>query len=166
MIPMVKLLLTVNEGSYFDQFKPQPGDAQGTPHPIAWYRDGQAVRRANMARPWTSISNTTGWDSSGIFRPPGRMWYTGLGHRSETWRDETFQSHVQGGIDWVLGVNTTKPKTPKTGVVSTSNNRTTPSDMAEEGSAGLNTAPGSRLGQTALYGLVASTLLFHLALVL
>lgn len=150
--------MSVDEDSYYDQYKPLPGNPQGSPHPIAWYRDGQAVLRANMARPWTRISNSS-WDSRGVFRPPGRVWYTGLGHRAETWRDENFQSHVQGGIDWVLGVNTTKPKTV---IRPASNNGTTPADVAaERGAASSTYRTGSRLAQTAVYGLVASTLLFH-----
>lgn len=85
-----------------------------------------------MAQPWTSISNTS-WDSSGLFRPPGRVFYTGLGHRTETWLDENFQSHIQGGIDWVLQINTTKPKT---GISSTSGglvNSTSKNGIAADG---------------------------------
>lgn len=152
--------MSVDEDSYYDQYKPLPGNPQGSPHPIAWYRDGQAVLHANMLRPWTRISNTS-WDTTGMFRPPGRMFYTGLGHREETWRDETFQSHIQGGIDWVLGVNTTKAKAI---APAASDNSTRQDDAVEKGSASTAIiVPGSRLGQSAIFGLVASTLLLHLA---
>jgi hypothetical protein len=154
--------MTIEEDSYNDQYKPLPGDAQGSPHPIVWYRDGQAVLRANMARPWTSISNTTSWDSRGMFRPPGRVWYTGLGHREETWRDETFQSHIQGGIDWVLGVNTTKPKP----VISSTANNPSAVDLSEEDSHSAATTTHSRFTQTTIYGLVASSFLFHVVLMI
>ncbi len=35
----------------------------------------------------------------------GRVFYTALGHRDETWRDDpVFQAHVTGGIRWALGL--------------------------------------------------------------
>lgn len=155
--------MSVDEESYYDQYKPLPGNPQGAPHPISWYRDGQAVLRANMARPWTRISNSS-WDSSGMFRPPGRMWYTGLGHREETWRDETFQSHIQGGIDWVLGINTTKPEIS---ISPNANNRTAPLDVSEKGAAtSAVSVPSSRAVYTTISGLIASTILIHLSLAL
>lgn len=33
----------------------------------------------------------------------GRVFYTSLGHREDVWRSEVFQSHLLGGIDWLLG---------------------------------------------------------------
>jgi len=34
----------------------------------------------------------------------GRVFYTGLGHRDELWRDWQFQRHLANGIRWVLGL--------------------------------------------------------------
>lgn len=50
------------------------GDAMGD-HPIAW-------------------SHAVG---------AGRAWYTGLGHRSETYADPAFRAHVLGGLLWASG---------------------------------------------------------------
>lgn len=55
-------------------------DLEGAPsmgerHPIAWAREVGA----------------------------GRSWYTGLGHRSETFADPTFRAHLLGGIVWAAG---------------------------------------------------------------
>lgn len=33
----------------------------------------------------------------------GRSWYTGLGHRSETFADPRFRTHLLGGIEWAAG---------------------------------------------------------------
>jgi type 1 glutamine amidotransferase len=32
----------------------------------------------------------------------GRAWYTGLGHRSETFADARFRQHVLGGLQWAI----------------------------------------------------------------
>jgi type 1 glutamine amidotransferase len=33
----------------------------------------------------------------------GRVFYTALGHRPEVWRDERFQQHLLGGLEWAIG---------------------------------------------------------------
>jgi type 1 glutamine amidotransferase len=33
----------------------------------------------------------------------GRSWYTGLGHRSQTFTDARFQQHLLGGLLWAMG---------------------------------------------------------------
>jgi type 1 glutamine amidotransferase len=54
-----------------------------------------------------------GWDTP-YKRPPypntwarlegkGRVFYTGMGHREDTWLDPLFQEMLFGGIDWALG---------------------------------------------------------------
>lgn len=57
---------------------------QGTPPPIAWYREGQTV----------DLSNGT------AASPPkmtGRTWMTSLGHTIEVWSDPTHLAHVEAG---------------------------------------------------------------------
>lgn len=57
---------------------------QGSPPPIAWYREGQNVDLSN------------GTDSN----PPtmtGRTWMTSLGHTIEIWSDPTHLAHVEAG---------------------------------------------------------------------
>lgn len=51
------------------------GGAMGADHPIAWKRHVGS----------------------------GRAWYTGLGHRVETFADERFRQHVLGGLTWAIG---------------------------------------------------------------
>ncbi|HET6572649.1 MAG TPA: ThuA domain-containing protein [Fimbriiglobus sp.] len=35
----------------------------------------------------------------------GRVFYTSLGHRKEVWKDERYQKHLFGGLNWALGEN-------------------------------------------------------------
>ncbi|KZT29689.1 class I glutamine amidotransferase-like protein [Neolentinus lepideus HHB14362 ss-1] len=81
-----KVILTADENSYED---PGPRNFDhGSPHPIAWYQE-----RGAGVQP----GGTT-----------GRTFFTGLGHSIEIWSDETFLSHVLGGITWTLESGTTK----------------------------------------------------------
>lgn len=95
----VSVLMSVDEASYADSGKAGSAAVQGTPHPIAWFRDGSG--------------NATGQEEGqrGIAAPvdegftmPGRMWYTSLGHTSEIWSDPMFRQHIQGGLDYTLGI--------------------------------------------------------------
>lgn len=57
---------------------------QGSPPPIAWYREGKTVDLSN------------GTDAN----PPtmtGRTWMTSLGHTIEIWSDPTHLAHVEAG---------------------------------------------------------------------
>jgi type 1 glutamine amidotransferase len=59
-----------------DEASYNPGNgAMGADHPISWKR---AVGQ-------------------------GRAWYTGLGHRDETFADVRFRQHVAGGLRWAIG---------------------------------------------------------------
>ncbi len=61
-----------------DESSYNPGaGAMGADHPISWKRP------------------------VGI----GRAWYTGLGHRRETFADARFIAHVRGGLAWALGLD-------------------------------------------------------------
>ena len=46
----------------------------------------------------------------------GRVFYTELGHNIETWQDPLYQAHVQGGIEFALGISkgSTKLSAPLT----------------------------------------------------
>lgn len=62
-----------------DETSYNPGNnAMGADHPIAWNHD---------------------YDG-------GRVWYTALGHRSQTFADSDFQTHLLGGIRWAAGCDT------------------------------------------------------------
>jgi cytochrome c len=59
-----------------DESSYSPGNgAMGADHPISWKRN------------------------VGL----GRSWYTGLGHRTQTYDDSGFQQHVLGGLRWAIG---------------------------------------------------------------
>jgi type 1 glutamine amidotransferase len=59
-----------------DESSYNPGTgAMGVDHPISWKRN------------------------VGL----GRSWYTGLGHRTQTYADSGFQQHVLGGLLWAIG---------------------------------------------------------------
>jgi len=53
------------------------GGLNGENHPISWYHDFQG----------------------------GRIFYTGLGHRIETYSDSTFRKHILGGIFYAMNSN-------------------------------------------------------------
>jgi type 1 glutamine amidotransferase len=36
----------------------------------------------------------------------GKVFYTNLGHNPETWANKTFVKHLEGGIRWVLDLET------------------------------------------------------------
>lgn len=57
---------------------------EGTPPPIAWFREGQP----------TDLSNGTA-ATGGVM--PGRTWMTSLGHTIEIWKDPTHLAHVEAG---------------------------------------------------------------------
>ncbi len=62
-----------------DESSYSPGTgAMGADHPISWKRN------------------------VGL----GRSWYTGLGHRTQTYADSGFQQHVLGGLRWAIGAGT------------------------------------------------------------
>ncbi|RYD56058.1 MAG: ThuA domain-containing protein [Sphingobacteriales bacterium] len=50
------------------------GGKHGTDHPISWYREFEG----------------------------GRIFYTGMGHTSETYSDPLFRQHIKGAMDWLL----------------------------------------------------------------
>jgi type 1 glutamine amidotransferase len=64
-----------------DETTYDPGPDRMGDHPIAW-------------------SHTVG---------AGRAWYTALGHRQETYADESFRRHVLGGLLWAAGREPDQP---------------------------------------------------------
>jgi type 1 glutamine amidotransferase len=157
-----QLLMTVDRDSYEDPGKASSEALQGSPHPIAWYRDS-AVDLGNDTST-NGMNSMNGTQSvQGSFVANGRMWYTSLGHTIEIWQDPTFQSHIKGGIDWVLeGSNQTASN-------ATSGNNVTA--VAPVNAAGSSTAgptgsalPGSGLPRAAMLSLIACTLLLSVIL--
>ena len=54
----------------------------GGDHPIAWYHEFEG----------------------------GRSWYTGGGHTSESYTEDLFRKHLEGGILWAAGAADTAPQ--------------------------------------------------------
>ncbi|KAH8923701.1 class I glutamine amidotransferase-like protein [Atractiella rhizophila] len=93
----VTVIMSVDPASYNDtttHTAAQEDQIQGTPHPIAWFRDGN--------QQGLDLVNTNG--NEGTFK--GRMWYTSLGHEISTWQNQTYQNHILNGIQWVLNSTT------------------------------------------------------------
>ncbi len=58
-----------------DSYYPRPQDVMGEFHPIAWYHEPGG----------------------------GRLFYTSLGHITESYRDPLFLQHIYGGMLWAVG---------------------------------------------------------------
>ncbi|KAG8755586.1 hypothetical protein FRC11_005934 [Ceratobasidium sp. 423] len=86
-----KVLWSVDPSSYKEN---SDVEAQGTPHPIAWYQDYAAGAVIKSGGPGPGVA--------------GRSFYTSLGHNNSTWMDATFMKHVMGGLTWTFASNTTR----------------------------------------------------------
>lgn len=100
------VLLGADESTYWDKIEPSSARAkiQGSPHPIAWYREGDLLTKPSHTRLGGGLDNSKtdirkGIEGSG---GPGRSWYTGLGHTHMCWKQDDFLQHVWGGMSWVL----------------------------------------------------------------
>lgn len=121
--------------SYQDSGKAGSEALQGSPHPIAWYRE-RAVDLGNNTD--TNGMNATNGTTvqQGSFVANGRMWYTALGHTIEIWQDPTFQAHIKGGIDWVLETESSVTPSNSTGVPAAGVAASQPTSSAPSSSAG------------------------------
>ncbi|BGP37209.1 hypothetical protein JCM10449v2_001114 [Rhodotorula kratochvilovae] len=84
------VLLSYDESSVDD---PQAGTRpyfQGSPPPIAWFREGQSV----------DLSNGTAGAEPAVMT--GRTWFTSLGHTTAFWQDELNLQHIEAGLRWAL----------------------------------------------------------------
>ncbi|KAM0746221.1 hypothetical protein T439DRAFT_140598 [Meredithblackwellia eburnea MCA 4105] len=120
------VLLTVDSTSYVD---PEIGTRpyyQGSPHPIAWYRDS-SVDLGNGTRNGTMM---------------GRMWMTSLGHTNETWQSSLHIAHVKAGFQWVLaGSSGSNSTTTSTGTASKSSTTTTTNSAISTAARPSSAAP-------------------------
>ncbi|PWN53764.1 class I glutamine amidotransferase-like protein, partial [Violaceomyces palustris] len=107
-----QLVLSANESSYHDpvETKAQRASEQGSPHPLAWWKEGSLMDPADHRVGGMTDDNSTSLRASG---GDGRSFYTALGHSNETWMDETFQKHFLGGLFWVLNSTTIKSSSPE-----------------------------------------------------
>ncbi|KAK0524550.1 hypothetical protein OC834_005489 [Tilletia horrida] len=90
------VLLTIDDDSYPDPVTPKDVRQRlmGSPHPLAWYKDG-GILDGGVDDP----ANSTTQPGTG---GPGRSWYTSLGHDPETYADPLFRQHLAAGIRWAL----------------------------------------------------------------
>lgn len=100
------ILLGADESTYWDKIQPQSERAkvQGSPHPIAWYREGNLLTAPAHHTLGGGLDNTRAAIQKGIAGSggAGRSWYTGLGHTHACWQKDDFLQHVWGGVAWVL----------------------------------------------------------------
>ena len=61
------------------------GADMGGDHPIAWYHEFEG----------------------------GRAWYTGGGHTSESFSEDLFRKHLEGGVLWAAGMAEKAPGIPE-----------------------------------------------------
>ncbi|BGP53190.1 hypothetical protein JCM8202_002745 [Rhodotorula sphaerocarpa] len=113
---------------------------EGTPPPIAWFREGQP----------TDLSNGTA-ATGGVM--PGRTWMTSLGHTIEIWKDPTHLAHVEAGLRWALepfndAVNTTSSSSSSASYGTPSSSSSPASSSSKAGSSS-GTPAGTSAGRRA-----------------
>ena len=73
--PDIHILLAADLRTLDDSQKAEyPGEVFGHFFPLSWYHEFEG----------------------------GRQWYTGLGHKSEYYQNESFKKHLAGGIRWAM----------------------------------------------------------------
>ncbi|EPQ26378.1 uncharacterized protein PFL1_06026 [Pseudozyma flocculosa PF-1] len=111
-----QLVLSADESSYPDPVTSKADRAalQGSPHPIAWYKEGGQLDY----NPHVKVGGGT--DPKKKDRKKhvegkggdGRSFYTALGHTNASWRDSDFQGHILGALRWVLESPTLRSSSP------------------------------------------------------
>lgn len=101
-----QLVLSVDEESYNDPVTSVKDRArmQGSPHPIAWYKEGGQLDYNPHVKVGGGTDPTKKEKKSGKAGTggDGRSFYTALGHTNKTWHDDDFQGHILGALNWVL----------------------------------------------------------------
>lgn len=99
-------VLTARESSYDDpiESREQRASEQGSPHPIAWWKEGDQLNydphvKVGGGTDPTQKSIRDGTAGTG---GAGRSFYTSLGHTKSVWAKDDFQKHILGAIEWVL----------------------------------------------------------------
>ena len=97
-----------------------PNPAQGSPHPLAWMREGNLLGEPPASASDGTVTSSDGGGSipassslfggDAMFRGggAGRSFYTSLGHDNATWADDAFRVHIAGGIRWALAAGTNR----------------------------------------------------------
>jgi type 1 glutamine amidotransferase len=107
-LPSSPIILLTNSTPFQDpQAKTRTRSDGPAPRPLAWVRQGNLLDAPSTPLGQGMDDPDYGPRYSG---GPGRMFYTSLGHLSETWQMPTIQAHIAGGISWVLQSPTCKSK--------------------------------------------------------
>lgn len=130
------VLLSPNQSTYWDEIQSleERNKIQGSPHPIAWYREGNLLTHPSHTTLGGGLDNTKaairkGTQGSG---GDGRSWYTSLGHTHACWSQDDFLQHVLGGVQWVLASDSiaSNQASPSKHAVGQAYNGTTPAKTA------------------------------------
>lgn len=99
-------VLTARESSYDDpiESREQRASEQGSPHPIAWWKEGGQLDYDPHVKVGGGTDPTKQQirDGTAGTGGAGRSFYTSLGHTKSVWAKEDFQMHILGAIEWVL----------------------------------------------------------------
>ncbi|SNX86174.1 uncharacterized protein MEPE_04883 [Melanopsichium pennsylvanicum] len=99
-------LITADESSYNDpvETKAQRASEQGSPHPIAWWKEGNQLKYNAHVKVGGGTDPTKAEIRSGTAGTggPGRSFYTALGHTNAMWNDQDFQLHIMGAVSWLM----------------------------------------------------------------
>lgn len=84
------VVLTVDSSSFVSNDAPAADLAklQGSPHPIAWYQEGNLLDASSRKLGGGLDDRRHGKASTRGTGGPGRAMYTGLGHTKASWRDD------------------------------------------------------------------------------
>ncbi|TKY89476.1 hypothetical protein EX895_002007 [Sporisorium graminicola] len=99
-------LITADQSSYDDPVETiaQRASEQGSPHPIAWWKEGDQL----TYNPHVKVGGGTDPTKQEIrlgtagTGGPGRSFYTALGHTNAMWNDDAFQQHIMGAVSWLM----------------------------------------------------------------
>lgn len=99
-------LITADQSSYEDPVEtiPERNSEQGSPHPIAWWKEGDQLTYNPHIKVGGGTDPTKAEIRSGTAGTggPGRSFYTALGHTNAMWNDNDFQQHIMGAVQWLM----------------------------------------------------------------
>ncbi|GAK68078.1 class I glutamine amidotransferase-like protein [Moesziomyces antarcticus] len=99
-------VITADESSYADPVETvkQRASEQGSPHPIAWWKEGDQLTYNPHVKVGGGTDPTKQEIRSGTAGTggEGRSFYTALGHTNAMWNDPVFQQHIMGAVSWLM----------------------------------------------------------------
>ncbi|SJX64526.1 uncharacterized protein SRS1_15151 [Sporisorium reilianum f. sp. reilianum] len=99
-------LITADQSSYEDPVESiaQRASEQGSPHPIAWWKEGNQLTYNHHIKVGGGTDPTKQEIRAGTAGTggPGRSFFTALGHTNAMWNDDVFQQHIMGAVSWLM----------------------------------------------------------------